>query len=183
MNPSWPRLDLLAEEQGGLFSASQARERGFSPQLLDVHLKNGRIRRLHRGIYQMIRSPASEQEELIMVWLWSLQEGIFGHRTALFLHGLSDVLPARIDVTLPRAWKRRTREPPAEIHRHYAENSKFVWIDCIPVSPPAQALLEGVEDGLGPDLVEQAVREGLNRGLFSLREIVPAIRKIKTGRD
>lgn len=178
--PSWEELELLAGTQQGLFSASQARESGFSPQLLDLHIKNGRLERLHRGIYRLARFPPGDHEELVLIWLWSDQEGRFSHRTALSLHELSDTLPGTIDLSLPRSWRRRTRGQPAALRLHYGEPVEPCWIGgTVPVSSPALALEESIQDGLGLELVEQAVREGLNRGLFSLAEILPALRSME----
>jgi hypothetical protein len=179
--PSWEELELLSGTQGGLFSSSQARDAGFSPQLLDLHLKNGRLERLHRGIYRLTRFPTGDQEELLLVWLWSEQEGRFSHRTALFLHELSDALPSKIDISLPASWRRRTRQPPAPLRLHYTDTVTPDWVGSVPVSSPALALAESIQDGLGLELAEQAVREGLNRGLFSLLEILPALRQINLG--
>src|SRR5882762_1274916 len=102
----WKALFGIAVGQEGLFSAAQAKEAGCSQQLLGRYLATGKIERTHRAIYRIVLFPRGENEDLISVWLWSKNEGVFSHETALFLHQLSDALPTRAHLTLPRAWAR-----------------------------------------------------------------------------
>jgi len=48
--PNRDRLYKIAEAQDGHFTASQAAEAGYSPQLLARYLRNGRVVRIQRGI-------------------------------------------------------------------------------------------------------------------------------------
>jgi hypothetical protein len=50
--PSWDRLFETAAQQEGLFGADQAREVGFSRQVLGHHARTGRMVRVRRGIYR-----------------------------------------------------------------------------------------------------------------------------------
>jgi hypothetical protein len=60
-----------------------------------------------------LKIPAGEYEELVATWLWSEQQGVFLHQTALFLHGVADALPSRVHSTLPTNWRRRRLRIPA----------------------------------------------------------------------
>ena len=99
--PSWDALFEVASGQEGLFTTVQAADAGYSPQLLQKHLHGGRIQRIRRGVYRLVHFPPGEHEDLAAVWLWSDRAGVFSHETALFLHGLSDVLPSRVHLTVP----------------------------------------------------------------------------------
>src|SRR5688572_30913165 len=107
IRPDWNRLYETASSQGGLFTTQQAVTAGHSSQLLLHHLRAGRIVRVRRGIYRLVHFPPSEHEGLVEIWLWSEQAGVFSHETALGLHDLSDALPAKLHLTLPRAWRSR----------------------------------------------------------------------------
>lgn len=100
-SPDWDHLFETAAAQDGLFTTQQAAEAGYSPQLLSHHLGAGRMVRVKRGVYRLVHFPAGDHEDLTMVWLWSEQQGIFSHQTALALHDLSGVLPAQMHLTLP----------------------------------------------------------------------------------
>ena len=106
--PNWNSLQELALAQSGFFRNVDAAEAGFSKQLLHKHLLSGRIERTMRGIYRLSYFPAGDQDELLALWLWSDQLGVFTHETALSLHQLSDVLPSRVHLTVPRSSDSRT---------------------------------------------------------------------------
>ena len=105
--PDWDRLFETAAGQSGYVTTKQAAEAGYSTHLLRKHILAGRVTRPQRGIYRLVHFPVGEHEELVTAWLWSEQAGVVSHQTALSLHGLSDVLPAQVHLTLPEAWRRR----------------------------------------------------------------------------
>ena len=57
--PSRGRLFELASEQGGYFTAAQARTCGFSKALLAHHAKSGRFLRVRQGLYRFREYPSS----------------------------------------------------------------------------------------------------------------------------
>ena len=99
--PAWTALYALAASQDGHFTTSQAADAGYSRPLLDHHVKAGRFLRIQRGIYRLRDFPSADREDLVVAWLWSDQQGVVSHETALLLHDLSDALPARVDPYLP----------------------------------------------------------------------------------
>ena len=175
--PDWERLYETAAAQEGYFSTAQAREAGYSPQLLARHLGNGRMSRMRRGVYRLTHFPAGEHEEFVVVWLWSERVGIFSHETALFLHGLSDALPARVHLTLPAAWRGRRLRTPKDVALHYSDvgESDRGWVGPVPVTKVSRTIMDCAEDGVAPDLVRDAFEQASDRGLIrrdSLPEVV-----------
>ena len=75
--PDWDALFGVAQAQGGYFTTRQAGAAGYSPQLLYTYLANGRVTRVRRGINRLVHFPASEHEDLMVLWLWSDQAGAF----------------------------------------------------------------------------------------------------------
>src|SRR5260370_41057800 len=67
--PSHTRLFELASEQGGYFTAAQARTCGFSKALLAHHAKSGRFLRVRQGLYRLREYPSSPREDVIAAWL------------------------------------------------------------------------------------------------------------------
>lgn len=173
-DPAWTTLYALAASQDGYFTTAQAISAGYSRPLLDHHVKSGRFLRVHRGIYRLRDFPATDNEDLVVAWLWSEQQGVASHETALMLHGLSDALPGRVDLTLPAAWRARRLKVPPLLHLHYADISKAerTWAGPVPVTTPLRTLSDCVTDHVQPDLLEQAIRDGLRRGLFSEAELM-----------
>jgi len=165
--PSWDELFDRAAGQEGLFSTAQAAEAGYSPQLLQKHLRAGRIRRVRRGVYRLVHFPAGEHEDLVAVWLWSDRAGVFSHETALALHGLSDALPAQVHLAVPATWAGRRLRVPLGVRLAFAEvpAADRAWVGPVPVTAVRRTLADCREAGVAPDLVEQAVRQAGERGL------------------
>jgi predicted transcriptional regulator of viral defense system len=171
--PDWNRLFETAVAQEGLFTTQQAAEAGYSPQLLIHHLHAGRALRVRRGIYRLVHFPAGEHEDLVVAWLWSEQQGVVSHQTALALHDLSDVLPAQIHLTLPEAWRRRRFRVPADVVLHYADVAADdrTWFGAVPTASPRRCLNDCAKSGLSPELLRQAARQAIRRGLVTAAEL------------
>lgn len=171
--PRWSCLFETAAAQAGLFTTKQAAEAGYSPQLLVHHLHTGKVARVRRGLYRLVHFPAGEHEELVAAWLWSEQEGVVSHQSALALHGLSDVLPARIHLTLPAAWRRRRFRVPLDTVLHHADvpPEDRSWFGAVPTTAPRRSLSDCAKDALAPDLLRQAALQALRRGLVTKAEV------------
>jgi predicted transcriptional regulator of viral defense system len=171
--PRLGRAPRPCRHAAGYFTTAQAQGFGFSPENLIHHLKQGRIRRTRRGVYRVRHLPPADDEQLVELWLWSAREGVISHRSALALHELSDVLPTRVDLTLPASWRSRRLRIPEEVVPHYADLSTEdrTWIGHVPVTSPARTVRDCIADHVSPELVDQAVAEGLARGVFTANEI------------
>jgi predicted transcriptional regulator of viral defense system len=120
--------------------------------------------------------PYGEADDLVCHWLWSGQQSVFSHESGLFLHQLSDILPARAYMTLPLAWKKRRLRPPKGVTVHYADvrDAERTWVGAVPVTKPARTLRDCADVSVPPDFVAQAIDEGLDRGLFRKEDIPEA---------
>ena len=174
--PVWNRLFEIAATQEGHFTTAQAAEAGYYPQLLAKYLRNERIVRVRRGVYRLVHFPAGEHEDLVAVWLWTERAGVFSHETALALHGLSDVLPARAHVTLPASWKNRRLRVPKGVVLHFADvgDPERTWAGAVQVTAIARTLLDCATALVAPDLVRDAFEEAADRGLVE-RDSLPAV--------
>lgn len=171
--PSWDRLYRIAAGQGGYFTTAQAAGVGYYPQLLAKHVRGGRARRVRRGIYRIVHFPPGEREGLVVLWLWSERKGVFSHETALALHELSDVLPSLVHMAVPRTWENRRLRVPRGLLLHCASVGKAdrTWNGTVPVTTPARTLRDCAEADVSPEILSQALEEGLDRGLFARAEV------------
>lgn len=170
--PSWDRLYELAAAKEGHFTTAEAAEAGYSPPLLNHYLQIGRIRRVRRGIYRLVHFPPGEHEDLVAIWLWAEREGVFSHETALSLRGLSDILPARMHITLPLSWAKRRLRVPKGVILHFGEvpESDRAWNGAVPVTSPLRTLRDCVEAYTSPETILQAVRDARSRGMVTKPE-------------
>jgi predicted transcriptional regulator of viral defense system len=176
----------IAATQAGYFSLSQANEAGYSSQLIYHHCKTGKFERVRRGIYHLPDYPAGERDDLVILWLWSEQLGVFSHSTALSLHDLSDLMPERTHMTLPNSQRGRHRELPAGLLIHLADlpDQDRAWYGSVPVTSPRRTLLDCVAYGLSPNLLRQALAQAVTRGLLdvaSITEIAKGIDALERG--
>jgi len=174
------RFDALfrvAESQSGFFSAAQAREAGYSARLLSHHAGQQLIERRARGVYRLVHFPQlTDAEDLVVHWLWSERQGVYSHTTALQLHQLSDAMPARATMTLPLDWAKRRLRVPTAVRLRFADldESDRVVLRGVPVTTAARTVNDCAQAHVEPHLVGQALREGLERGLFRKDEVLPA---------
>lgn len=179
-HPDWNRLYETASGQQGMFTTRQATEAGYSAQLLTHHVAAGKFARLRRGIYRLVHFPHGEHEELVVVWLWSDLVGVLSHQTALALHGLSDVLPAQVHLTLPAAACRRRFRVPPDVVLHHADvpPEDRAWFGAVPLTRPRRTLSDCAHGGLSPDLLRQAAEQALRRGLVARGELAEVERAL-----
>ena len=143
---SWDALFEIAQAQAGYFTTRQAAAAGYSPQLL-AYLGSRTLVRIRRGIYRLVHFPASEHEDLVVLWLWSERTGVFSHETALALHDLSDALPGKAHLTVPARWEsRRLRVPPGLVlHFAEVEDADRSSYSAVPITAPLRTLMDCIK--------------------------------------
>ncbi len=165
--PSRDALYGLAQGQAGHFTTAQAHEAGYSLPLLHKYLATGRVTRIRHGVYRLVHFPSTENEALVVLWLWAQKLAVFSHETALALHDLADVLPSVTHMTLPSSWRKRRLRVPEGAILHFKNIDERDWIDAIPITSPYQSIRDSIDTYLAPDLLSQAISQASTRGLIS----------------
>ena len=167
--PDWDSLFAVAQGQDGYFTTAQAAQSGYSRPLLHKHLASGKMVRSRRGIYRLVHFPASDHEDLVVLWLWSEQAGVFSHESALALHDLSDVLPGKAHLTLPATWRRRRLRVPSGLVLHFADvgDADRTSFGAVPVTGPLRTLRDCIAADVAPSLVHQAILQARRRGMIT----------------
>jgi predicted transcriptional regulator of viral defense system len=171
-HPAWDRVYEAAAPQAGYFTLAQAAAAGYSSPLVEYHVKSGRMERVGRGIFRLVHFPPTDNEDLVVFWLWSQQRGVFSHETALALHDLSDALPAKVHMTVPDGWRRRRLRVPRGLILHYGHVARtdLTWLGPVPLTAPLRTVVDAVLEG-DPALAQQATVQALKRRMFSRREL------------
>ena len=167
-----------AEGQQGYFTAKQAADAGYQLGSQAHHVKSGNWVRVERGIYRLARFPQSNEEQLVIYHLWSrnragVPEGVYSHQTALSIHELSDVNPSKLHMTVPPTFRRNAKTPKILVlHRACLDEKDVVQRQGFAVTRPFRAIADlAVAESVSRDIIEQALREGRQRGLITEREI------------
>ena len=168
----------ITEGQQGYFTAKQATAAGYQLGSQAHHAKSGNWVRVERGIYRLARFPQSSEEQLVIYALWSRNragepEGVYSHQTALSIHELSDVNPTKLHMTVPTPFRRRAKLPKILVlHRANLDEKDVEQRQGFAVTRPLRAIADLVAaESVSRDIVEQALTEGLQRGLVSVREV------------
>ncbi len=179
------RLYEIAEGQQGFFTTKQAKASGFAENTHPYHVQTGNWIREHRGIYRLASFPRGERPDLMLWSLWSRNrgesvQGVYSHQTALSLYDLSDVMPAKLHMTVPRSF-RRNSEIPRVLVLHFADlpESDIGVAHGVWITRPMRTVFELLAGGEVPlATLRQALREALRQGLIRRSEIAEARRHL-----
>lgn len=176
--PDLNALYEIAEGQQGLFTTRQATQLGFKLGSQHHHVKVGNWIREHRGIYRLARFPQGDQIQLVLWHLWSQNrtgepQGVYSHQTALSIYELSDVMPAKLHLTVPPTFRRNAAIPKVLVlHRAALKVSDVETRHGFKVTRPFPTIRTLAREAIiSPDLLEQALAEGRRRGLIRLNEL------------
>jgi hypothetical protein len=95
------RVADLATAQGGAISLSQLQEAGVSTRNASHHSSDGRLHRIHRGVYTVGHRSISQHTHLRAAVLACGEGAAVSHGTAAAFHLLWDKWPRLIDITVP----------------------------------------------------------------------------------
>lgn len=168
------KLFDIADRQQGYFTSMQAQACGIPRSNFRRRLASGEWIREQRGIYRLARYPLTDRPELVIYSLWSCNRkgkthGVWSHETAMDIHDLSDVMPAKMHMTVPYGF-RRGAPIPQVLHLHYAEldDSDVEWRQGYWVTNPLKTLIDVAKEGrVSPDLIAQGLEQAFRRGQIS----------------
>ncbi|MGI8608893.1 MAG: type IV toxin-antitoxin system AbiEi family antitoxin domain-containing protein [Candidatus Dormibacteria bacterium] len=165
-------LEADAYAQGGYFDMSQAHAHGVSRQLLDHYVRQGRFERVRRGLYHLHGFPSAENDQMREKWMAvGTDKAVLSNQSALALLELSDVIPGAVHLLVPRRHRGLRRPHGVIIHtRPDDETPAIVWRDGLPLTAPAQTLID-VAGELQPEQLVLAVEQALRQGLVTPRQL------------
>lgn len=174
-------LTALAASQGGYFTSKQAAAIGYTAPKRTYHVRAGNWVREQRGIFRLSTQPLPARPDLVMWWLWSRNrldrpQGVYSHQTALSLHELTDVMPSRLHMTVPKTFRRSAAIPKAVVlHLADVPPSDVEQIDGVPVTKALRTMVDVAASGDVPlpDL-EVAFAEATRSGKITRAEIAAA---------
>ncbi len=175
---SYRALLEIAERQQGLFTAKQAEEAGYSAAARVYQVKCGNWNRKIRGVYQLAIYPNTKRPDLVLWSLWSrnvkdIPQGVYSHQTGLVIHELTDLQPARLHMTVPDKFRRRSSIPDILVlHRQDLQKEDVIDMEGYRVTSP----LKTIEDlyrseTVAPNILREALQQGLDQGLIPIMSL------------
>jgi predicted transcriptional regulator of viral defense system len=190
-------LIRLASEQGGFFTSKQAAAIGYTAPKRNYHVHTGNWVREHRGIFRLALHPLPSRPDLVFWWLWSRNrqdepQAIYSHQTALSLHELTDVMPSRVHMSVPRDFRRSAPIPKAlALQLADVPAAEVEIVDGVPVTKALRTLLDVASAEAVPiEDLRAAFAEAKRTGKITPSEIAEAesdptrrdlLRKLKEG--
>ena len=170
-----------ALEQGGYFTAKQAREAGYDYAHLDYHVSAGNFERVEHGLYRLTSLPPCDHDDLVRLTLWSRDrqdepQAVVSHESALVLHDLAELLPAEIHLTVPPTFR---KDPPAGcvLHKARLAPKDIEERAGFRVTVPLRTLLDVAASGVPEEQLQKAVTDALARGLVRRNKLLEAAKK------
>ena len=158
-------LDLAAD-QFGYLATWQAVAHGVSNNALRMMATRGVLERVSWGVYRVPTTPHSSLAQYMEASLWPAgTRGVISHESALAIRDLSDVNPARVHVTLPRAFRvRRVVPGHLVIHNGDLPEEDITVVEGIPTTTVRRTIEDCHRSHLGPALLRQAIEDGEREG-------------------
>ncbi len=180
------KLFEIAVGQQGYFTYRQAIESGYLPSSTIFHVKAGNwIKEKIRGIYRLAQFPPQERPDLVLWALWSANrkgtvQGIYSHETALSIYELTDIMPAKFHMTVPKRFRKNGIMPPnIVLHRSDIKPRDIRKMHGYCVTTPARTIMDMFEAGaMHPDDVAAVLKQAVESGLITQEES----RYIRVGR-
>ena len=167
-------LLALARAQGGYFNSRQAAEVGYTEQHLYYHIGRGLLERHALGVYRHTFVDHHPHNDLWLVYVWSYEQGIISHESALDFYGVCDVMPSRVAVTVPRGFRRNPLGRVEQYRMRVPEEDVRVF-DGLPITGIERTIIDSTASGTQPDQIERAVRTALDRGLTTPAAILDRV--------
>ena len=163
------RLVALAGDQGGYFTAAQAKGVGYSYQAQAYHRESGNWVQVDRAIYRLLEWPPAENSDLIRWSLWSGGRGVVSYESALAVHDIGEFEARHIHLTVPMGY--RKDDNALVLHKAVLPDEDVIGHAGFLVTTVARSLIDVAS--LAPDETQlaHAVEEALARGAVTLRRL------------
>lgn len=133
----------LAERQHGVVAARQLLGRRLSRAAIKMRAADGRLRRLHRGVYAVGHDRLTSEGRWLAAVLACGAMAVLSHRSAAALWDMRQTSRTAVDVIVPGA-RRRSRSG-ITIHGHRVIGADVTVVRGIPVTSPARTVLDLAE--------------------------------------
>ncbi len=175
----WRRLTTRAAAQYGLLAADDLRASGVRPHARDNLIRSGRVERHRPGIYRVVGSAPSWEQEVMAACLATGTPGAASHRTAARLWELEGFGDEAVETIVLRGL-RRPRWPGVEVHRTRCVDLADLGRHRrgIPVVSVGLCLHQ-LAGSVHAARVEQAADDALRRRLVTVRDVRSVIERYR----
>jgi very-short-patch-repair endonuclease len=173
--PSETAIVALAERQHGLVTLPQLQLHGLGKAAVAKRAKDGRLHRIHRGVYAVGRPYLTQHGHWLAAVLACGPKAVLSHRSGSGLQGIRQNNRARTDVTLPSPSARS--RPTIDVHTSLTlQPADITTINGIPCTTVARTLVD-LGDVVSHREVERAVDQAELLRLFDGKAVNEALQR------
>jgi hypothetical protein len=158
----------LAVRQHGVMSRRQLVDAGLSLSAIDRRVRDGRLIRLHHGVYAVAHTALRPVAYGLAAVLACGPDSALSHRSAGGGWELAYSVRARHEVTAPRGGGRRLAT--IDVYRHRLHPDEVTVLDGVPITTVARTLLD-LAAIQSPTPLAKAIERAELLGLLDLRAI------------
>lgn len=163
------RLFALAAEQGGYFTAAQAKGVGYSYQAQAHHVSAGNWHRIDRGLFRLAEWIPEIHDDLRRWTLWSKHRAVVSHETGLAVHGIGEFESARVHLTVPPGFSKT--DDAVTLHQAELPPEDVLEQAGFRVTNPTRSLVDVAATGADEEQLARAIGDALAAGLTTIRQL------------
>lgn len=173
-------LNEYAAGQWGMVTAAQAAGLGVERATLTRMVAAGLLEHVMRGVYGIPAALTTPHLAERAVWLrldtrpaWERPldgtDAMISHQSAAAVHDLGDLVPAEIELTVPR--RRTTRDPAVRLRVGRLTERDVATVDGLPVTTVERTVLDLLADHTDGSHVGDVLAAALDRRLVDLDQL------------
>ena len=163
------KLFNLAAQQGGYFTAAQAKDVGYSYQAQAHHVAAGNWCRIDRGIFHFVDWVPELHDDLIRWNLWSRNRAVASHETALAVHRIGEFESPRVQLTVPPGFS--MSDDSVVLHRAELPVGDVVDQGGYRVTTVTRSLIDVAAHGADEEQLSRAILQARDAGVITLRQL------------
>ncbi|MFD2530971.1 type IV toxin-antitoxin system AbiEi family antitoxin domain-containing protein [Gracilimonas halophila] len=170
----------IFKEYQGVMRTAEALDAGISPRTLYYMRDEGYLTQLERGVYQLQNKEPLSNPDLVIV-ARKIPEAVVCLISALDLHDITDEIPHKVHIALPRTSRNPTLDyPPVNVYR-FSEKTLSAGVQTkqfdgisLKVFNPAKTIADCFKfrNQIGLDVAIEALKRGISDGKATYKEIL-----------
>jgi predicted transcriptional regulator of viral defense system len=159
----------MAADQGGYFTAGQAKKIGYSYPAQAHHVGAGNWLRVDRGLFRLAEWIPNVHDDLIRWTLWSRGRAVVSHESALSVHGVGEFESPRVQLTVPPGFS--MRDPAVALHHAELADGDVVKRTGFELTTAIRSLVDIAALSAEEDQLARAIQEASEGGLLTIRQL------------
>lgn len=160
----WSALMDVAIDNGGYVTPTLMAPHGVPAVELRKMVSRGTLQAAARGVYRIPSLPYDPLDEFILARLWAGGRGVVSHDSALLVHQLCDINPAKVHLTIPTSYRiSRSGGERYAVHQADLEPEEITRIDAVTLTTIRRTLTDSL-GSVPAYLLRAAIGTARNRG-------------------